>query len=62
MHTNKQINSKGINTKPYNNKTKSETKLKNNLNFTQIKRGNDNYKTLINKLKQLNFNFNVKQN
>ena len=61
MHTNRSINSKEINTKPYNNKTKSETKLKNNLNFIQSKRSKENDKALINNLKQLNFNFKVKQ-
>ena len=51
-----------MNTKPYNNKTKSETKLKNNLNYVQSKRSKEIDKTLINNFKQLNFNFNVKQN
>ena len=61
MQTNKSIQ-KEIDTKPYNHKKKSKTKLKTNLNYIQSKRSKENDKTLVNNLKQLNFNFNVKQN
>ena len=60
MQTNKSIQKEQ--TQKYNHKTKLETKLKNNLNYVQSKRSKENYKTLINNLKQLNFNLNVKQN
>ena len=53
-------------TKQYNNKRnqKQTRETKHNIaqNMFKVKRGRDKDKTLINNLKQYNFNFNVKQN
>ena len=55
-----------MSTKQYNSKNESETNLETKHNIAQnmfkVKRGRDKDKTLINNLKQSNFNFNVKQN